>query len=124
MESLKFEASIDTPSILMDPEKGIIEISGKSYPEDTLEFYTPVLKWMDEYFLDPKPLSTLIFKLEYFNSSSYKPILDLILKFEELKNNGHQVCIEWHYKNNDTDMKETGVEFAEIVSIPFDFHTF
>ena len=124
METLKFEASIDTPFILMEPEKGCVEISGKSYPEDTLEFYTPVLKWMDEYLLDPKPISKLIFKLEYFNSSSYKPILDLILKLEELKDKDHQVSIEWHYKNGDTDMKETGEEFAEVVSIPFVFHTF
>lgn len=124
MDTLKFEASIDTPYILMDPEKGYIEISGKSYPEDTLEFYSPVLKWMDDYLLNPKAFSTLIFKLEYFNSSSYKPILDLILKLEELKNNDYKVSIEWHYKNADTDMKETGEEFAEVVSIPFVFHTF
>lgn len=124
MEVLKFEASIDTPGILMEPETGCIEISGKSYPEDTLEFYAPVLKWMDNYMLNPQPSSTLIFKLEYFNSSSYKPILDLILKFEELKESNYQVSIEWHHKNTDIDMKETGEEFAEVVSIPFSFHTF
>ena len=124
MEILQFEASIDTPSILMDAGKGRFEISGKSYPEDTLEFYAPVLQWMKDYMQQPAALSTLIFKLEYFNSSSYKPILDLIQNLEELKNKDHVVSVEWHYKTDDVDMKETGQEFEEVVTIPFVYHTF
>ena len=124
MEKLIIEASIDTPYVLLDAEKGYFEINGKSYPEDTLEFYTPVLNWMNEYSKSPAPLSTFAFKLHYFNSSSYKPILDLILKLEEIKQTNANVKIEWHYKAGDTDMKEAGDEFAEVVTIPFDFHTF
>ena len=124
MENLIIEASIDTPSILMDAQKGYFEISGKSYPEDTLEFYSPVLGWMNEYSKNPQPLSTFAFKMNYFNSSSYKPILDLILKLEEMKQNNFQIKIEWHYKSGDTDMKETGEEFAEVITIPFNFFTF
>ena len=84
MEPLKIDASIDTPTVSMDSESGCFEISGRSYPEDTLDFYAPILKYMDDYLLSPKPTSTLVFKLGYFNSSSYKPILDLILKMDEL----------------------------------------
>ncbi len=124
MEALKIEATIDTPFILMDPEKGNIEISGKSYPEDTLEFYAPVLKWMNDYCQNPQNQSSLIFKLDYFNSSSYKPILDMILKFEELKNKNYTASIEWHYKNGDIDMRDAGEEFSEIVNIPFSYFIF
>lgn len=124
MELLKFEASIDTPSILMDPENGYVEISGKSYPEDTLEFYAPVLQWMESYVKAPKAQTTLVFKLDYFNSSSYKPILDLIQKMDELHGSNHPARVEWHYKTGDSDMRETGEEFADVVTIPFAYHTF
>jgi hypothetical protein len=124
MEKLIIEASIDTPTVLMDAEKGYFEISGKSYPEDTLEFYTPVLNWMNSYSQKPQSISTFAFKLVYFNSSSYKPILDLILMLEELKQNNCEVKIEWHYKTGDTDLKEAGEEFADIITIPFDYYTF
>lgn len=124
METLKIEASIDTPAILLDFEKGYFELSGKSYPEDTLEFYAPILEKINEYAINPKESSHLVFKLVYFNSSSYKPILDLIRKMEEIKNMNKQVTIEWQYKTGDTDMKEVGEEFSEVVTVPFSYSTF
>ena len=124
MENLIIEDSIDTPAILMDYGKGYFEISGKSYPEDTLEFYTPVLNWMDAYSKNPQPLSTFVFKLQYFNSSSYKPILDLLVMLDRVKQNNFKVKIEWHYKSGDEDMKEAGEEFAEVIAATIDFHTF
>ena len=124
METLKIEASIDTPSILLDFENGYFEFMGKSYPEDTLEFYAPILERVNEYSTNPKTSTRLVFKLIYFNSSSYKPILDLIRKMEEIKNMNKQVTIEWQYKTGDTDMKEVGEEFAEVVTVPFSYSTF
>ncbi len=124
METLKIEASIDTPTVLFDFEKGYFELSGKSYPEDTLEFYAPILEKINEYAINPKEKSHLVFKLIYFNSSSYKPILDLIRKMEEIKNMNKFVTIEWQYKTGDTDMKEVGEEFAEVVTVPFSYATF
>ncbi|HEY0030724.1 MAG TPA: DUF1987 domain-containing protein [Bacteroidia bacterium] len=124
MEFLIIEPSIDTPAVSMDAEKGHIEISGKSYPEDTLEFYAPILQWMNDYVENPRPSSKLVFKLIYFNSSSYKPIFDLIRKMDELRQKNMAVTVEWHCKGGDTDMKEIGQELAEIANISFDYYSF
>jgi len=123
MEKLVIEESIDTPGIVLDAENNVFEIAKKSYPEDTHEFYAPVLKWMDDYVLKPNTTTTFVFKFSYFNSASYKPILDIIMKLQAIKQNGLEVKIDWYYKSGDLDMKEAGEEFADLVSIPFSFRT-
>ena len=124
MAALKIEPTVDTPGVILSPEENHFEISGKSYPEDTKEFYGPVLEWMDSYIATASTETVFIFKLKYFNSSSYKPIFDIINKLVSLKNKGVSVKIEWHYKTGDTDMLDSGEEFAGLVDIPFSYHTF
>jgi hypothetical protein len=122
MEAITIEATIDTPGIVLDPKNNIFEISGKSYPEDTREFYGPVLEWMDRYVQSPNPETTFSFKLKYFNSSSYKPIFDILSKLETIKTGN--VNVQWFYKSGDIDMKESGEEFADLVELSFSFHSF
>ena len=47
MESLNIKGTYDTPTVVFSPESSTFEISGRSYPEDTAEFYIPVLEWDD-----------------------------------------------------------------------------
>jgi hypothetical protein len=58
--------------------------------------------------------------LSYFNTASSKIILDILLKLEEIRNNGANVEIKWHYSSDDEDMMEAGEEYAEIVDIPIE----
>lgn len=124
MEALRIEATVDTPGIILDPQNNLFEISGKSYPEDTKEFYHEVLQWMDGYVTSPNPKTNFIFKLKYFNSSSYKPLFDILGKLEAVKNKKHDVKVEWHYKTGDSDMLEAGEEFADLFDIPFTYFKF
>ena len=124
MEALKIEATVDTPCINFDPENNLFEITGKSYPEDTKEFYQVVLDWMDAYVSSPNSKTNFVFKLKYFNSSSYKPIFDILGKLEAIKNKNNDVKVEWHYKTGDSDMLEAGEEFADLFDIPFTYQTF
>jgi hypothetical protein len=124
MEALNIKGKYDTPTIIFDPVSSFFEISGRSYPEDTAEFYIPILDWVDTYVKSPNPNTEFRFKLDYFNSSSYKPFLDILLKLEELKTVGHQISIQWYFKDGDWDIKEAGEEFAEIVDLPFEYIPF
>ena len=124
MEPLRIEATIDTPEIILDPSNNQFEISGKSYPEDTKEFYHNVLHWMDLYVVSPNSKTNFVFKLKYFNSSSYKPIFDILGKLEAIKNKRCDVKVEWHYKTGDSDMLEAGEEFADLFELPFTYLTF
>ena len=53
METIKIQGSEDTPKIILDAGNEILEISGRSLPEDVSSFYEPVLNWLNEYSENP-----------------------------------------------------------------------
>lgn len=120
MNTLHLEGTEDTPRIILDKEKGIMEISGRSLPEDSSEFYRPVLDWIQEYAQAPGRSPVFVFKLEYFNTASSKLILDVLYALEDI--NGLRV--QWYFHEEDEDMEEAGQEFSELVEIPFEFKTY
>ncbi|SRR5690554_5441415 len=117
MNKLHLEGTEDTPEIILDQTNGVMEISGRSLPEDSTEFYKPILDWIGAYAKDPNPTTTFVFRLEYFNTSSSKLILDLLYALEDIPG----IKVQWHFQEDDEDMEEAGEEFSELVDIPFEF---
>ncbi len=120
MEILNLKGTEDTPNILLDKKNGIFEISGRSLPEDSAEFYRPVLDWISSYAAEPNASTDFVLKLEYFNTASSKLILDVLSALEEIKG----MKILWYFHDDDEDMEEAGQEFSELVEIPFEFKTY
>ena len=120
MNTLSLEGTEDTPKIVLDKDNGIFEISGRSLPEDSAEFFQPVLDWLDSYSQSASSETVFNFKLEYFNTASSKLILDILSKLEEIDG----TIIHWYFHEDDEDMEEAGEEFSELVEIPFEFKTY
>jgi hypothetical protein len=120
MEPIHIQETEDTPKITLDPDNNIFELSGRSLPEDVASFYDPILNWLDEYSEGPNDKTTVNFKLDYFNTASSKALLDILMKLEEIHENGNEVVIKWYYPEDDEDMQEAGEEYAEIVDLPFE----
>jgi hypothetical protein len=120
MQIINLEGTEDTPKIILDKTNGIFEISGRSLPEDTAEFYKPIIEWIMDYGKNPNPATNFTFKLEYFNTASSKLILDILSKLENITG----TSIEWYYHEDDEDMEEAGTEFSELVELPFEFKTY
>ncbi|MDP1746872.1 MAG: DUF1987 domain-containing protein [Bacteroidota bacterium] len=127
MESLIIEGMEDSPSVKFDVNSGQFVISGKSRPENTVKFFTPITDWITEFYAT-KPAKTadnppvvFVFKLEYFNSISAKYILDIMFSLKGFISEGNKIDIEWHYAKLDDDMLETGKEFSNMVNLKFDF---
>jgi hypothetical protein len=124
MEVINIQGTDDTPNVILDKDNNKFEISGRSLPEDVNMFYEPIMKWIDGYAEEPNDTTEFNFKLEYFNTASSKIILDILLKFEDIVENGHDVKIKWHYHEEEEDMLEAGEEYADIVEIPFDYEAY
>jgi len=120
METIKIQGTDDTPTVILDKENGVFEFSGRSLPEDVNAFYEPILDWLSDYSEESNDQTVVTFKLVYFNTASSKLILDILLKFEEIGENGSDVLIKWYYPEDDEDMEEAGEEYADIVEIPFE----
>jgi len=120
MQAIKIKGSDDTPNVILDKENGIFEISGRSLPEDVAAFYEPILNWLESYAEDPMEKTVFNFKLEYFNTASSKLLLDVLLKLEDMYDDGKDVLVRWHFPDDDEDMEEAGEEYADIVEVPFE----
>lgn len=120
MEKLVLEPGIKTPSVNFEGENGLLEIRGKSIPENSIEFYRPIYEWIDGYVLQPQPKTNVVIGLEYFNTSSSKCLLDVFRKLESLHKSGKsEVTINWLYEDDDEDMMEAGDDYQTIVKVPF-----
>ena len=119
MEPINIESSSKTPSIKFDPEKSTLEIKGRSIPENSIEFYKPLVDWLDIYSKDPDHKTQVNIQLEYFNTSSSKCILDVFKKLEAIHKAKHDVVINWFYEEDDEDMLEAGEDYESIVRVPF-----
>jgi len=124
METIKINATEDTPNVILDPVNNLFEISGRSLPEDVVVFYQPVMQWLDELDKDPIQNMLLSIKLEYFNTASSKLILDILLKLEAMFQKGTRLKVKWYFLSNDSDMKEAGEEYSEIVELPFELEEY
>lgn len=118
MERITIEESSKTPSICMDPEKGLIEIKGRSIPENSIEFYKPLIEWLTEYSDQEMKNTQVNIQLEYFNTSSSKCILDIFKRLEAMYRKGWPVEIYWHYDEDDEDMYESGEDYQSILTCP------
>ena len=129
MDSLIIEATEDSPKIMFDTASNRFIISGESRPENAGKFYTPLINWIVKY---EETLYSLkqqlkddavifIFKLDYFNSTSAKYIMDVLLIIKKFVDLGYKINIEWHYDKRDDDMLDAGNEFSDTVDLKFNF---
>lgn len=122
MNPLIIKGTDRTLDIKLDKNSEVFEFTGKSRPEDTVVFFEPVFKWFEEYIKNPLPETTIKFNLEYFNSSTAKVLLRLLVKFEDYASDGHNINIHWYYRSMDEDMLESGEDFDSLVDISFEFY--
>ena len=46
---LHIEGTEDTPEVLLDSGNNTFSISGRSFPENAIEFYEPIFAWLQKY---------------------------------------------------------------------------
>ena len=114
MENLNIDETKYTPLINLDAQKGVFELVGKSYPENTFEFYKPMMDWTEEYFNGNEQEKTIAnLEIIYFNSSSSKLFFDFFDLLEEAQNNGKAIEVNWIYDGENESALEAGEDFKE-----------
>ena len=87
MEVLHIEGTEDTPEVLLDSENNTFSISGRSFPENAIEFYEPIFAWLQKYAEEAENDIEFEFCMEYFNTSSSKQIAKIFLLLEKINEN-------------------------------------
>ena len=114
MDNLIIEETKTTPLINLDAQNREITLRGKSYPENTFEFYAPMMSWIEEYF-ESDILGRMVVNLEiiYFNSSSSKLFFDFFDLLEEAHNQGKRIEINWICNVKDEYTIDVAEDFKE-----------
>jgi hypothetical protein len=127
IKKLIIEKTSSSPKVIFDTEKKIFEISGESRPNDVAGFFGEILSWLDDFndHLSRQNIGSELFvfnlSFEYFNSSSAKYILDLCKKLARIHSGGHSIIVKWHYKKDDEDILEAGMEMSRLSNFIFDY---
>ncbi len=119
MEPISIPGTPKTPSVNFNADTGVVEIKGRSIPENSIEFYKPLVDWLEQYSGQPQKKTVVNIQLEYFNTSSSKCILDVFKKLETIFKSHNDVVINWYYEEDDEDMLEAGEDYQSILKIPF-----
>ena len=119
MEDLAIMGTPKTPAVRSDSIQGLLEITGRSNPENTIEVFKPIVNWVEEYVQNPGDKTTVNIQLEHFNTSSSKSLIGILKRLEAIKKEGRDIIINWYYDADDEDILEAGENFESVIEIPF-----
>lgn len=123
-EPVQIDATRSSPEVLCDPATPMIRLSGESYPENTFEFYRPILAWLDGFLdlEDPRQL-VLDVRLSYLNTGSIKSMMDMLDRLDEAHGEGRSVAVVWRCDPENERIVELAEELLEDVSLPYEIVT-
>ena len=115
MQIISIAASERAPEVEFNFAEGVLKLKGESYPEDVASFYGPLLTALDKWLsgLEAGASVRLDIELVYFNSSSAKALMNLLLMLEKAGGAGKKVEVNWYFNSDDDTMQEFGEDFSE-----------
>lgn len=116
------EATRTTPGIDINLEQGSghIKLSGRSSPENSVQFYSPVMEALRMNHANLTELNVDV-RLEYFNTSSSKCLYDIFKNLKQIEQQKIELNINWYYEPMDEDMFEAGEDYSELLDLEFNF---
>jgi hypothetical protein len=110
---LHIESTEKTPEVYC-LEKGLISIEGISIPENAFEYYSKILKWLEDYLEgDVKELKVKLY-FTYCNTSTYQMLGAFFRLISDASSSDVNVDLEWYYDEGDMDMEDVGRDYAKI----------
>jgi hypothetical protein len=120
MKDLHIQPTKDTPEVIFSTG-GLLKITGKALPEDSLKFFKELYAWIREFQSDKLQFDI---KLEYFNTSVSKCLMDMFKIAEENKF-AKEIHCTWQYEEGDDDNYEAGHLYQDLTKrIKFVFHEY
>jgi hypothetical protein len=121
---LKIEATEKTPRIEYNSATGELLMEGICIPEQTHDFFKPVLNFIDTLETSPPKHFILTANLHFFNTGSARYILEVMKNARKLKEKGVDVKFKWRYNEEDEDIEEAGRSYSFILNEPFEMIPF
>jgi hypothetical protein len=107
--NLFVEQTSKTPQVDLNQYNGELILYGRSIPENAAKVYEPILEWVSQYVLNPKPTTNFRINLEYFNTSSSIWLVKILKVLIQIKDPDFVVILHLYIPVEDfDDMEESG----------------
>jgi len=103
-----------TPYVLIDEENGYMKFEGESYHENIFEFFKEIREWLNQFLETDFASLTFDCELKYFNSSTVKVLLGMLLEMDS-SDNCENITVNWITTKNNKIIIECGEDFEEDV---------
>lgn len=120
MTNIDISATASTPTVVTNFDEGTMEMRGDSYPENSFEFFAPLVEWVQTYLKTPDSALHLDLHLLYLNTSSVRAMMDIFELLEDAHDSSHAVAVRWFYDEDNDRIAELAEEFKENCSFPFE----
>lgn len=121
MEKVFIEPTRTTPLVNFDPDEGLLEMKGRSSPENSIQFYQKILDNLEQFAQSGGPEFTANIAFEYFNTSSSKCLFDVFKRLSKIEESGKTITINWYFEEGDDDMMEAGEDYSDLLDLNFNF---
>ena len=121
IQPLQIKPTHASLAVLLDAQAGRLSFSGRSVSEHSVEFFAPIIDWLEKYAAAPAERTECVFKFEYFNSAARKSLIEIFKVIQSMHRKGKTLSIEWYYDEGDESMKELGEEYANLFNLKFQF---
>jgi hypothetical protein len=107
------------PGIVYYPDTNILELVGRSIPENPELIFKRLDSWITSHFEKHEGLDVDI-KLEYINSGSSKYLYEVLKRLTTFGRSGKLVKMRWLYEEDDEAMLELGQHYRDIAGLPIE----
>ncbi len=115
-ENLLIKEGKNTPKVTGNKNLSELIFKGNSYPENVLQFYTPILNWVESLSSEKTEIKVEC-QFYYIASSSVIAFLKLLQKIESSFNK-ENISFTWKYEEGDDDIKKIGQDYSTILDTP------
>jgi len=120
MEKWTIDATDRSPRVVLDRQDSVLLIEGRSYPEEGMDFFDPIVMRFRSLQDSDNPIRTIHIRLEYYNSSTTKAIADLFTALERSAKRDNEAKVLWEYEADDDGIEEDINMFRETYQLEFE----
>src|SRR5689334_6731217 len=107
----------NTPEVILDSKTSSLVLKGKSYPENSKNFYDEIILHFKAYPFSDTFTVTLDF--DYISSSSVFSVLEFLKKLREFASKT-TIKVLFFYDEVDDDMREIGNNYRKLTGLQID----
>lgn len=113
---LEKEKTGSTPYVLVDEDKHYMKFEGECYHENVSDFFKEITEWLNAYLESDFGHLTFDCELQYFNSSTAKLLLNILVQMDSHASEDKPVTVNWLTTADNDIIIECGEDFLEEMS--------